>query len=998
MSSFLYRVGRFSARRRWWVIAFWLILAVGGGALSNALGGQLQSSFEIPGTESQNALDTLEQRFPQLSGASTRIVVATSDGSGISTDQDLIVTACEDVAALDDVAVVECPYAMTASGQTPASSGNPAQISDDGSMVYITADLTVASAAITDTLEDSIESAMKPVVDAGLDVAYSGLPSTASSGVDWTEVVGLGIAFVVLAITFLSVIAAGVPLITALVGVGVASSSILIVAAFAPVSSTAPLLATMLGLAVGIDYSLLITSRHRTQLAAGMAVRESVAVAISTAGTAVVFAGLTVMIALLGLAVAGIPFLTVMGVGAAAAVLCALAVAVTLLPAILAVLGRLLRPRRGRGRGRAADHESEARGDDKDPDGSQADQAAAEENAEAAEDEGSDEPSDGAAAEDARDQPAAAPRPAFWGRAVTASPVVTIVVVFAALIALALPAMGLRLTLPDAGYDPEGTTARTAYDMLDSGFGPGFNGPLVITADISETLDVEGALSALDDEFATVPDVASTTQAVPNEALDLAVLTIIPDSAPADQKTAALVSELRAMAPAFEAANGFTYDVTGQTALAIDISDRLGAALPPFALVVVGLCIVLLTIMFRSVAVPVSATVGYLLTVGASLGLATLVFEHGVGADLVGVVKVGPVVSFMPILVMAVLFGLAMDYHVFLVSRMREHFSETRDAAASVLRGFTASARVVTAAALIMFSVFFSFVPGGSAIIQPIALALGVGVLIDAFVVRMTLVPAVMMLLGDKAWWLPAWLERLLPNADIEGEEVQRMLRQREWAEAGERGGVHADALRVGDSEPVTFAARGRDLLLIGGRGAGAVVAAVAGRAAVTEGDLRVFDRIVPFDRAAIARQSAYVPAVADAPAGETVEERLRGRTTAGPMRDEREAAAAETFDRLMDTLRPGDAPDIAPHTPVSHLDDGGRWALDVAAALAGERPLVAIDLTGREPAAALLSVVVARAPHAATLVLATDAPCPVTDRTVVAVAAGPAAEAEVFA
>ncbi|GAA1957622.1 MMPL family transporter [Microbacterium aquimaris] len=978
MSSFLYRVGRFSARRRWWVIAFWLVLALGGGALSNALGGQLQSSFEIPGTQSQNALDTLEQRFPQLSGASTRIVVATPDGTDISSDQDLITSACEDVASIEDVAVVQCPYDMAASGATPASSGNTTQISDDGSMVYITADLTVSSAQISDDLEDQIESAMKPVVDAGLQVAYSGLPATAASGVDWTEVVGLGIAFLVLAVTFVSVIAAGVPLVTALIGVGVASSSILIVAAFAPVSSTAPLLATMLGLAVGIDYSLLITSRHRAQLREGMAVRESVAVAIATAGTAVVFAGLTVMIALLGLAVAGIPFLTVMGVGAAAAVLCALAVAVTLLPAILAVLGRALRPRRSSPEGDTADEATEAPAEEpSNPDVADAETA---EGAESGPD--TDAPD--------RSIPAAARRPAFWGRLVTASPVVTIVLVFAALIAVALPAMGLRLTLPDAGYDPEGTTARTAYDMLDSGFGPGFNGPLVITADISETLDVEDALTALDDEFSSVPDVASTTQAVPNEALDLAVLTIIPDSAPADTKTAELVSTLRAMAPAFEEKNGFTYEVTGQTALAIDISDRLGAALPPFAIVVVGLCIVLLTIMFRSLAVPLSATVGYLLTVGAALGVATLVFEHGFGADLVGVVKVGPVVSFMPILVMAVLFGLAMDYHVFLVSRMRERFSETRDAHASVLSGFTASARVVTAAALIMFSVFFSFVPGGSAIIQPIALALGVGVLIDAFIVRMTLVPAVMMLLGDKAWWLPAWLDRLLPNADIEGEEVQRMRRQREWAQAGEAGGIHAEGLRVGRSEPVTFSADAGDLVLVGGRGAGAVVAALAGRAADTAGDLRVFDRIVPFDRSAVTRTAAYVPVTPDPPAGESVEERLRARTPKGPFREERAVEAAQTLDLLLDVLRPGGAPEIAPDTPVAHLDDSGRWALDVAAALAGGRPIVAVDVTGREPAAQLLAVVIARVPHASTVIVASDAPAPATDRTVVRVAAGP--------
>ncbi len=948
MSSVLYRIGRFCARRRWWVLAAWLVLAVGGGTAATALGNNLQSSFDIPGTQAQSALDTLEQRFPQLSGASGRVVVVAPDGSSIADDADAIGAVCESLAVVAGVTNVGCPYPMTASGSSPAGSGTADQVSSDGRMAFIALQLSDPADDIPASLVTAVDDATAPLTQAGLQVAVSGIVPAAASGVDWTELVGMAVAYVVLAVTFGSLLAAGMPLVTAAIGVGVATSSITIVAAFAPVQATAPVLATMLGLAVGIDYALLITSRHRDNLRQGMAVHESVAVSIATAGTAVVFAGLTVMIALLGLGVAGIPFLTVMGLGAAAAVLCALAVAVTLLPAILTLCGRRLIPKQRR-RKRAAAAPS-------------------------------------------------GPKPApAWVRIATRAPLVTAAVVVVVLLTLAIPAAGIRLTLPDAGYDPAGSPPRVAYDLLDEGFGPGFNGPLLITADISRTLDIEQALDALDGEFSSVEGVAATSQAFPNEALDLAVLTITPTSAPSSAETGDLVQRLRDMVPAFESAHGFGFQVTGQTALAIDISDRLGAALLPFALVVVGLCLLLLMIMFRSIAVPVTATFGYLLTVGAALGVSTAVFEWGWAADLLGVGKVGPVISFMPILVMAVLFGLAMDYHVFLVSRMRERYAATGVARASVLEGFSASARVVTAAALIMFSVFFSFVPGGNAIIQPIALALAVGVLIDAFVVRMTLVPALMTLLGDRAWWLPRGLARVLPDADIEGEAVQRMLAQRSWRDADElrRDGVHAQDASFAGLDPVTFAVPARAVLLVRGDGADRVCAVLAGRSGDVEGDLAVQGHLLPFERSTLAAHSAHVEIAPPPVDAESVGDYLRGmlRLNGVSRRDlsERTHDAARAFDALLDVVGAPVGTETGPETLVARLGDGGRWALDASVALSSGLPLVVMDLRGRSPQ--VVAAVLGRLDASATAVFAVDDECaPVTDRIVVSVRVSAAA------
>lgn len=816
MATLLYRVGAFAARFHILVIVGWVILlalAVGGAQL---LGGTLVSSFSIPGTQAQNALDMLEQRFPQASGAASKVIYVAPAGQQITAFESQIDDSIAQLKTLDHVSMVTGPW----------DQGADAQIAADGSMAYANVQYDVPSTSLTENDTEAIVSAGDVAATDGVTVGFAGVTDPPEAGVDYTEAIGLVVAFAVLIITFGSLLAAGMPLVTALIGVGLASMSITIASGFATISSTAPLLATMLGLAVGIDYALFIVSRHRSQLARGVPVRESIAMAVATAGSAVVFAGLTVIIALLGLAVVQIPFLTVMGIGAAIAVVCAVLVAVTLLPALLALFGRLLIPKPT---SRAAKREVAGSGG----------------------------------------RPTLARR---WVRLVTARPIITVVATVLGLLILAVPATQMRLTLPDAGYNPPGSESRQGYDLLSQGFGPGFNGPLLVTADISKTLDISQALTALHDEFVGLPDVASVSQAIPNATADMAIVSIIPDSSPDSEQTVQLVQSIREKAAAFEDANGFPYQVTGQTALGIDVSDRLSGALLPFALVVVGLCIVLLTIVFRSLAVPLTATVGYLLSVVASFGVTTAIFEWGWLADALTVAKVGPVISFMPILVMAVLFGLAMDYEVFLVSKMREEFVEHGDAHRAVVDGFSGAARVVTAAACIMFAVFASFVPGGNAVLQPIALALAAGVFLDAFVVRMTLIPALMMLLGRLAWALPAPLARVLPDVDLEGERVRHMLAAAAWRPAGASAGTGvgaADRPAVGAAGAGAGAAVGAGAAAgagagaAGGAGAAAGLGAAAGAGAGSATDAGSADGI---EALLVSDDAAAEPVVLDQP------------------------------------------------------------------------------------------------------------------------------------
>src|SRR5690606_6325742 len=479
---------------------------------------------------------------------------------------------------------------------------------------------------------------------------------------------------------------------------------------------------------------------------------------------------ITVLIALIGLGFAGIPFLTTMGIAASAAVAIAVAIAVTLTPALLGFLkGRVIgRPRRGARKLATA-----------------------------------------ATKTDAALQPRA--RRTFserWAAGVTKRPILVTIAVVLGLGIVAVPALSLNLALPNAGVLPKASEARQSYDLTADQFGPGFNGPLILTGTIVTSTDPLNLMQDLGDAVEKLPGVREVALATPNETADTGIVQIIPNTAPDDPATADLVRELRSHHDEWEKEFGIDLKVTGFTAVAIDISDQLGAALLPFGIFVIGLSLILLAIVFRSIWVPVTAAIGYLLSIAAAFGVVGAVFEWGWFADLLHVARTGPIISFMPIVLMGVLFGLAMDYQVFLVSRMREDFVHDknrhdpvtrREAAIRAVRtGFSSTARVVTAAALIMFAVFVAFVPEGDSSLKPIALGLASGIAIDAFLVRMTLIPAVMAILGDRAWRIPHWLERILPHVDIEGEAVERERSLAEWP--GDDSMLAADDLTIADA------------------------------------------------------------------------------------------------------------------------------------------------------------------------------------------------------
>jgi RND superfamily putative drug exporter len=740
----LYRLGRFSYARARLVIVAWLVLfaaAIGGGV---ALGGQTDETFSIPGTESQVALDQLDALFPAVSGASAQAVVVAPEGSEVTdaSIRDDIDTLERALSTVDGVDSVLGPFDEFADGQ----------VSDDGTIAIVRVQLDSSSSEVSEaTIAELLATA--ETVDVRVEFAGQVFQDT-TVGLTVTEVLGVLFAGAVLVVTFGSLRAAWMPLASALIGVGIVMGGILALAAFLPVSSSAPLLAVMIGLAVGIDYALFIVSRHRGQLARGMDPAESAAVAVGTAGSAVVFAGATVIIALLGLLVVGVPFLSVMGVGAAFAVLVAIAAAVTLLPAFLGVAGAKLAPKEGSRAWKRAHPDSTA-------------------------------------------GPTMGRR---WVRGVMKRPVLTSISVIAVLGVLSIPASSLDLNLPDGGSEPAGSTQREAYDLIADAFGPGTAGPLLVTLDITQTTDILDDLAAIRGELEQVDGVASVSPGIPSPGLETAIFQVAPETAPDDPATKVVVADLREAGQVIEAEFGTPMAVTGVTAVGIDISTRLTGALIPFGLVVVGLSVILLMAVFRSVLVPVKAALGFLLSVGSAMGITVAVFQWGWGAELLHA-EPGPILSFMPIILMAVLFGLAMDYEVFLVSGMREEFVRTGDARQAIDDGFANGARVVTAAALIMFFVFAAFVPEGAGLIKPIALSLAVGIAIDAFLVRMTLGPALMALFGKAAWWFPRALDRALPDLDVEGEKLRHHRDHREWAATHGNAVIVADRLGLAGTE-----------------------------------------------------------------------------------------------------------------------------------------------------------------------------------------------------
>ncbi|WP_031068729.1 MMPL family transporter [Streptomyces sp. NRRL S-118] len=707
MATFLHRLGRLAYRRRHVVTLIWIALLALAGVGAASAPAATSSSFSIPGTEAQKAFDLLEERFPDAGadGATARVVFKAPEG-GTMTDRDSRAAVDRAVGALrsgsDQVASVTDPYAVKA-------------VSPDGSTAYIQVSYKVSGMELTDATREALKDTGAEARESGLTVEIGGdaLQTVPETGAG--EIIGVIVAGVVLVITFGSLVAAGLPLLTALIGVGIGVSGITALASTLDLGSTTSTLAMMIGLAVGIDYALFIVSRYRAELAEGREREEAAGRAVGTAGSAVVFAGLTVVIALAGLAVVNIPMLTKMGLAAAGTVLIAVLIALTFIPALLGYAGR-------RVLGRKARKEPQAPQDDKPNMGTR------------------------------------------WARFVLRRPLVVLLVGVIGLGAVALPAASLEMGLPDDGAQPASTTQRRAYDLLSDGFGPGSNGPLMVV--------VDGDKAAADrtaEHIRGLDGVAAVTPATPNKAGDTAIITVVPKDRPSSAGTEELVRDIRDT-------TGDDVLVSGATAMNIDFSQKMNDALLPYLALVVGLAFLLLMVVFRSVLVPLKAALGFLLSVVAALGAVVAVFQWGWLGSLFGVEQTGPIMSMMPIFMVGVVFGLAMDYEVFLVTRMREAYVHGERPGQAVVTGFRHGARVVTAAAVIMIAVFAGFIGSSEQMVKMIGFGLAVAVFFDAFIVRMAIVPAVLALLGRTAWWLPTWLDRALPNVDVEGEALRRTL------------------------------------------------------------------------------------------------------------------------------------------------------------------------------------------------------------------------------
>jgi putative drug exporter of the RND superfamily len=732
MSGALYRLSRACFAHRWLVLAIWVLVLAGAGAGMKLGGDQLDNTFTIPGSQSQTALNQVKHDFPDSGGTSAQLVFQARGGSTVNSPANAraIQRALSEASTAPQVAAVVPP-------------GKSHLVTSDGKTAIATVQYKVVGTALDSGSLNALTH-IASAADSGTLTAQAGGQAFATnkSGSGSSEAIGLVIAFAVLAIALASLAAAGMPLLTAITGVVTSVLALRGLAAALSVSNTAVTLAVMIGLAVGVDYALFILSRHRAQLATGMSPAESTAVAAGTAGTAVVFAGCTVIIALAALSVVGIPFLTVMGLSAAGTVLVAVLIANTLLPAIFGIAGPRRAPKPGSRAARLA---------------SRAAQADA-----------------GGAVPLGQARPT---RGARWLTAITRHPVAALAGTVIVLGVMAIPTARLTLALPDNGSAAAGSSQRVAFDTVSGSFGPGYNGPLLVLANIKPSASPAEARQEADavaKELNAFSGVTAVTPPQLDKAQTAALIDVVPASAPSDPATSTLVTAIRDHAGAIARATGADISVTGTTAIDVDVSARLSSAMVPFAAIVVGLSVLLLLLVFRSLLVPVKAAVGFLLSVGASFGAVVAVFQWGWLAGLLGVPAAGPVASFLPIIVMAVLFGLAMDYEVFLAARIREDYVRAGDPRHAIIVGGGASARVVVAAALIMTFIFASFILSSDPIIKPIAFGLAVGVACDALLVRMTAVPAVLALAGRHAWYLPRWLGRLLPNLDIEGAGIQR--------------------------------------------------------------------------------------------------------------------------------------------------------------------------------------------------------------------------------
>jgi len=729
VSTYLYRLARWCFHHRRLVLSGWLLAVVVVVVLSVLGHGTENNNITIPGTESQQVVDLLETKIPAFSGAQTQVVFA-SNGQQKVTSADYaagIQKAVKQMGAVPQVAEVKDPILA-------------GSVSPDGKVALATVLWNTPAATVNDSSLADLQAAAAPAQQAGLQVEYGGAvyPGWNPKVTETPEAIGIVIALIILLITFGAVTAAVLPIVSALIGVAITVTGISALAAVTDIATVSTTVAIMLGLSTGIDYGVFILSRHRSQLLAGKPMEESVATAVGTAGSAVVFAGATVIVALAGLSVVGIPFLRTMGLVAAAAVAISVLIALTLLPALLGFAGdkitHFVGPRRSTREktGRVGHAERIARRSATDP---------------------------------------STAAGATWGRFVSRFRFPVLIAGIGVALVIAIPALSINLGLPSAVSQPTSSTARQAYDLITDHFGPGYNGPLLVVANpVPDAGDVAGITARL----SKVPGVISAKPAAFQNGT--AVIQVIPKTGPNDSATTALVNQIRGERTQLSGSSSIDLLVGGATASNIDVSSKLTGALPIFLLVVVGLAFILLTFAFRTILVPITSIIGFLLSIAAALGATVAVFQWGWGASLFGAAKSPVTLSYLPTILVAIIFGLSSDYEVFVVSRIKEEYTKNGHARRAVERGTGVSVRVVTAAALIMFTIFCAFTTLPLSAVKPIAISFAVGVLIDAFVVRLTLIPATMAIIRAKLWYHPQWFSKYVPDPDIEGAQLEKRL------------------------------------------------------------------------------------------------------------------------------------------------------------------------------------------------------------------------------
>lgn len=728
------RLGRFAARHHWWFLGVWLVAAITLGTVSNRAGGQPVDNFTIPGTDAQSAIDLLEEQFPAATGTSATVVFQATNGKVTDpANQQAIEQTLANIQALPDVAPINDPLT------DQLFAGN---ISSDGTIMYVSVQFTQPAGDVDKDIVDQLEHAAQPASAAGINVQFGGpvvdiynAPQSAIS--EHADDIGLALAVVILLISLGSGVAMLLPIGTALFSLGVATSLIVILERFAEIGTIGPILGTMLCLGVGIDYSLFVVSRYRQSLAEGMAPDEATGNALATAGSAVLFAGLTVCLAMVALGVMGIPYVRTLGFTAALFVLVTMCAALTFLPAMIGLLGR-----RVDSLGLPWHHRSQEL---------PADQLTRTVSAR-------------------------------WAHEIAQRPWVFAPLSFLVLVLLTVPLLRIDLGFPTDATAPASTTQRKAYDLITQGFGEGANGPLLIVGPLPPNAE-ENPQQTL----ATLEGFVQKLQATPNVARvipgsnppDYTVLFIevIPRSGPNAPETKQLVENLRNELPQALQGTGISPDqvyIGGTTAELIDLTDRITERMPYLFAVVLGGSFLLLMMVFRSLFVPFKAALMNLLSIGAAYGVLVAVFEWGWARELIGLQETVIIAAFVPVMMFAILFGLSMDYEVFLLSRIREEYLRSGDSHGSVVVGLANTARVITSAALIMIAVFLSFVTNPAPTVKMIGLGLAIAVFVDATIVRMVLVPSTMELMGAANWWLPRWLDRILPNIHVDEGPVTK--------------------------------------------------------------------------------------------------------------------------------------------------------------------------------------------------------------------------------